>query len=388
MIPEGDASTARFCESGHRRPKRVELVLGQGDPAATIDAPDGPPKVARVLHALTVADALLERGLSGTAYKPSTRTTHPRARPRFPLVSPRGVFEAVGRLLRPDRQFAWDEGGWRGDRPGRPRVLRAARRHASPPEGTFDAGHPSCCPNWLRWAITAVEIDAGGAVSRESGAGGMTGSSRSRSRTLVRRSRGVEERLDRERATSSGMAVILDQIYNHFGPEGNVLPDVRPLPDRPSTKTDWGACAQLRRQGVRRGPGDRSSSNVRMWIGEYRFDGLRLDAADQIYRPGADARSFAEIGHRRPPRGRHRTRPPRRTCSPRPTSTTPPGFSERPSRPAATASTVTGPTTSTTPSTYDSSPARPTATTRTSPAVPTAVGQGLWPSVFLNDGVV
>ena len=144
----------------------------------------------------------------------------------------------------------------------------------------------------------------------------------------------------------AGMAVILDAIYNHFGPEGNVLPAFGDYLTE-KYKTDWGPALNFDDKGsdaVRAMVLD----NVRMWIGEYRLDGLRLDAADQIYdrSPRSILLEIAEVAHRE---GARSSGAPS-TSSPRPTSTTPPGSSgPRPGEP--TASTATGPTTSTTPST-------------------------------------
>jgi maltooligosyltrehalose trehalohydrolase len=77
-----------------------------------------------------------------------------------------------------------------------------------------------------------------------------------------------------------GLAVILDVVYNHAGPEGNNLPEFGPyFCDR--HRTPWGKGWNLDRTGsseVRRYLVD----NALYWITEFHLDGLRLDAADQI----------------------------------------------------------------------------------------------------------
>jgi maltooligosyltrehalose trehalohydrolase len=94
-----------------------------------------------------------------------------------------------------------------------------------------------------------------------------------------------------------GLAVILDVIFNHFGPEGNVFPRFGPyLSDR--TKSDWGpavnydgkACDPVRAMVL---------DNVRMWVREFHVDGLRIDAADQIYdrSPRHILSEMAEVAH-------------------------------------------------------------------------------------------
>ena len=116
----------------------------------------------------------------------------------------------------------------------------------------------------------------------------------------VQNSYGGPEGLKRlvEACHSQGMAVILDAIYNHFGPEGNVLTTFGDyLTD--STKTAWGPAVNYDGAGsdvVRAMVLD----NVKMWIRDYRIDGLRLDAADQIFDRGPRSilAEIAEVAHR------------------------------------------------------------------------------------------
>jgi maltooligosyltrehalose trehalohydrolase len=73
-----------------------------------------------------------------------------------------------------------------------------------------------------------------------------------------------------------GLAVLLDVVYNHFGPAGNYLGKFGPyLTD--AYKTPWGQAVNLDHKGnreVRRFFVD----NALMWLRDYHFDGLRLDA--------------------------------------------------------------------------------------------------------------
>ena len=78
-----------------------------------------------------------------------------------------------------------------------------------------------------------------------------------------------------------GIAVILDVVYNHLGPEGAYLPQFYPayLTDRHNTP--WGRGVNLDGPGsdtVRRFIVDNAVS----WITEYRLDGLRLDATHAL----------------------------------------------------------------------------------------------------------
>ncbi|HZS53680.1 MAG TPA: malto-oligosyltrehalose trehalohydrolase [Bryobacteraceae bacterium] len=73
-----------------------------------------------------------------------------------------------------------------------------------------------------------------------------------------------------------GLAVLLDVVYNHFGPAGNYLGKFGPyLID--AYKTPWGQAVNLDHKGnreVRRLFVD----NALMWLRDYHLDGLRLDA--------------------------------------------------------------------------------------------------------------
>jgi maltooligosyltrehalose trehalohydrolase len=75
---------------------------------------------------------------------------------------------------------------------------------------------------------------------------------------------------------AKGLAVLLDVVYNHFGPAGNYLGKFGPY-FTDAYKTPWGPAVNLDHAGsleVRRFFRD----NALMWLRDYHFDGLRLDA--------------------------------------------------------------------------------------------------------------
>lgn len=82
-------------------------------------------------------------------------------------------------------------------------------------------------------------------------------------------------------AHQHGLAVILDVVYNHFGPDGNYLGQYAKGFFREDTHTPWGAGIDFRRREVR----GFFIDNALMWLQEYRFDGLRLDAVHAIDDP-------------------------------------------------------------------------------------------------------
>jgi maltooligosyltrehalose trehalohydrolase len=74
-----------------------------------------------------------------------------------------------------------------------------------------------------------------------------------------------------------GLMVLLDVVYNHFGPEGNYLGRYAPG-FFTEAQTPWGSAIDYRVAQVR----DFAIENALLWLQEYRFDGLRLDAVHAI----------------------------------------------------------------------------------------------------------
>ena len=78
-----------------------------------------------------------------------------------------------------------------------------------------------------------------------------------------------------------GLGVILDVVYNHFGPDGNYLSKFAPRYFS-GAATDWGEAINF--DGEDSGPvREFFITNARYWIEDFHFDGLRLDATQQIY---------------------------------------------------------------------------------------------------------
>ena len=87
-----------------------------------------------------------------------------------------------------------------------------------------------------------------------------------------------------------GIAVLIDVIYNHLGPEGNYLPQFFPVFTE-KHHTPWGQAINF---DDRQADGVRNYwlQNVRMWLDEYGADGLRIDAVHAI--KDNSARHFLE----------------------------------------------------------------------------------------------
>jgi len=78
-----------------------------------------------------------------------------------------------------------------------------------------------------------------------------------------------------------GLMVLLDVVYNHFGPDGNYLHAYAKEFFDESKHTPWGAAIDFRKGAVQRF----FIENALFWLLEYRFDGLRFDAVHAILQP-------------------------------------------------------------------------------------------------------
>jgi len=81
-----------------------------------------------------------------------------------------------------------------------------------------------------------------------------------------------------DEAHERGLMVLLDVVYNHFGPEGNYLGKYASSFFRKDIPTPWGDAIDVKNKAV----SEFFIANALYWLNEYRFDGLRLDAAHAI----------------------------------------------------------------------------------------------------------
>src|SRR5947209_16064285 len=82
-------------------------------------------------------------------------------------------------------------------------------------------------------------------------------------------------------AHARGLMVILDVVYNHFGPEGNYIGQYFPDIVTRQYHTPWGQALNFDAKHSDK-TRDFIISNALYWIQEFRMDGLRLDAVHAI----------------------------------------------------------------------------------------------------------
>jgi maltooligosyltrehalose trehalohydrolase len=199
---------------------------------------------------------------------------------------PHGVHGA-SRVVDPGA-FPWSDAGWRGLSAIADYVIYELHVGTFTPAGTFDAVIPQL-PRLRALGITAIELLPVAAFpgSRNWGYDGVH-------LYAPQHSYGGPEGLRRlvDAAHAHGIAVVLDVVYNHLGPEGNYLDAFGPyFTER--YQTPWGRAvnydgpdaAPVRRHVV---------ENARHWIAEYHVDALRLDAIHGIF-DGSPRHVLAEL---------------------------------------------------------------------------------------------
>lgn len=102
-------------------------------------------------------------------------------------------------------------------------------------------------------------------------------------------------------AHERGMMVLLDVVYNHFGPDGNYLPAYAKTFFNEDRRTPWGPAIAFDREPVARFFID----NALHWLETFRLDGLRFDAVHAIGDNAFLDRMAAEIRARLPDRHIH-----------------------------------------------------------------------------------
>jgi malto-oligosyltrehalose trehalohydrolase len=171
--------------------------------------------------------------------------------------------------------YEWQDGAWRG-RPWEDCVLYELHVGAFTAEGSFRAAIAKL-DHLAALGVTAIELmpvaDFPG--RRNWGYDGVLPFAPDAS---YGRPEDLKALVDA--AHARGLMVILDVVYNHFGPDGNYLPLYAPvLTDR--HHTPWGPAVNFDADGaavVR----ELVIENALYWIEEFHMDGLRLDAVHAI----------------------------------------------------------------------------------------------------------
>ena len=172
--------------------------------------------------------------------------------------------------------YVWCDAGWSG-RPWEEAVVYELHVGAFTPEGTFRAAIGKL-DHLFALGVTTIEIMPIGDFPgrRNWGYDGVLP-------YAPDSSYGRPEDLKAlvEAAHARGLMVLLDVVYNHFGPEGAYIHPIAQQTFTDHHKTPWGAAINF--DGPQSGPvREFVIHNALYWIEEFHFDGLRLDAVHAI----------------------------------------------------------------------------------------------------------
>jgi maltooligosyltrehalose trehalohydrolase len=173
------------------------------------------------------------------------------------------------------REFQWTDSGWEG-LPFADYVVYELHVGTFTDEGTFDAVIPHI-DRLKELGITAIELLPIGQFPGTRN-WGYDGVHIGAAQNSYGGPRALKRLVDACHACS--LAIVLDVVYNHLGPEGNYLAEFAPyFTDR--YRTPWGLALNF--------DGALSDEvrwfflhNALQWIDEFRFDALRVDAVHAI----------------------------------------------------------------------------------------------------------
>jgi maltooligosyltrehalose trehalohydrolase len=172
--------------------------------------------------------------------------------------------------------YVWHDAAWRG-RPWHEAVVYELHVGTFTPAGTFAAAAERLA-DLVATGITAIEL-----MPIAEFPGGRSWGYDGVLLFAPDASYGTPDELKAfvDRAHALGLMVLLDVVYNHFGPDGNYLHAYASAFFNPAHQTPWGAAINF--------DGDHSETvrsffvhNALLWIDEYHFDGLRFDAVHAI----------------------------------------------------------------------------------------------------------
>ncbi len=242
----------------------VQLAFGPDDAPSFLDMQhdgDG-------WHRIDVAEA---RAGDSYRYRLSDGLLIPDPASRFNPADVHGASE-----LMDAQTYDWQDGDWEG-LAWREAVIYEMHVGALTPEGSFAAARERL-PELARTGFTVIELmplaDFPG--KRNWGYDGVL-------QFAPDASYGEPDELKAfvDAAHALGMAVLIDVVYNHFGPEGNYLHAYCPQFFNPKHQTPWGAAINY--------DAEQSATvrsffihNALYWVEEFHFDGLRMDAIHAI----------------------------------------------------------------------------------------------------------
>jgi maltooligosyltrehalose trehalohydrolase len=213
--------------------------------------------------------------MAGSLYRfrlDSGSTLYPDPASRFQPQGPHGPSQVID-----PSDFVWSDGDWQGcGRDGQ--VLYEMHIGTFTSEGTWQAAQREL-PALAELGVTMLEVmPVADFVGRFGwGYDGVDLYAPTRLYGTPKDFRGFVNA-----AHAAGLGVILDVVYNHFGPDGNYLREFAADYFTARYDNEWGDAINF--DGDNAGPvREFIETNAAYWIEEYHLDGLRLDATQQMF---------------------------------------------------------------------------------------------------------
>lgn len=252
------------------RSRSLHVVLERGPGAA-----HGPREVALIVEGQGYHAGLVPGAAAGTCYRfrlDHGTSLYPDPASRFQPEGPEGP----SRVEDP-AAFSWTDQGWRGVRI-EGQVIYEMHVGTFSPEGTWAAATNEL-PGLADLGITLIELLPVAEFAGSFG-WGYDGVDLFAPTRLYGEPHDFRRFVDRAHAL--GIGVILDVVYNHLGPRGNVLPVFSEDYFSRERTTDWGEAINF--DGDNAGPvREFYLTNAAYWIDELHLDGLRVDATQDIH---------------------------------------------------------------------------------------------------------
>jgi maltooligosyltrehalose trehalohydrolase len=271
-----EEATSGAIYLGERRARFRIWAPGRRRVGVHVVAPDD-----RLVRMEEVGDGYFEAVVDGVEpgaryfYRLDNQMERPDPASRF---QPDGV-HAASEIV--DSRFSWTDDAWRG-RPLAEYLFYELHVGTFTPSGTF-GGVTQRLDDLVKLGVTAIELMPVAACpgTRNWGYDGVYP-------FAVQKNYGGPSELKRliDECHRRGLAVVLDVVYNHLGPEGNYLAEYGPYFTNKYT-TGWGEAINFdghESREVRRF----FIANALYWITEFHIDALRLDAVHAIYDASAE----------------------------------------------------------------------------------------------------
>jgi maltooligosyltrehalose trehalohydrolase len=247
--------------------KKVEVViLGEGEKHAVLAAAELSPEKGGYFS------GFCKEAEVGSLYRFRLEggESYPDPASRFQPAGPHGPSRVVD-----PRSFQWTDKGWRG-LPLEGQVIYEIHLGTFTREGTWQAAMEQF-PALLDLGVTVIEVMPVADFPGKFG-WGYDGVNHFAPTRLY--GEPDDFRLFIDRAHSVGLGVMLDVVYNHFGPEGNYLEQFSHDYYSPE-ESGWGRAINFDAKNC--GPvREFFATNACYWIEEYHLDGLRFDSTHSI----------------------------------------------------------------------------------------------------------